>query len=74
MDCVFCKTGKTAPGTTTVTLDRQGTVLVIRNVPADVCRQCGEAYLATDVAEEVSRRADEAVKNGVEVEVIRYAA
>ena len=74
MQCVFCKTGETEPGTTTITLDRAKSVVVIREVPADVCRQCGEAYLSTEVAQKVSARADDAVRKGVEVEIVRFAA
>ncbi len=74
MQCVICKTGETGPGTTTITFDRAKTVVVIREVPADVCRQCGEAFLSTEVAQIVSDRADEAVRKGVEVEIVRFAA
>lgn len=74
MTCYFCKTGETAPGETTVTLDRNGAVIVVRGVPADVCRQCGEAFLSVEVADEVSRRADKAVENGAEIEILKYAA
>lgn len=74
MQCVFCKTGETEPGTTTITLDRAKSIVVIREVPADVCRQCGEAYLSTEVAQNVSGRADDAARKGVEVEIVRFAA
>ncbi len=55
-------------------MDRAKTVVVIREVPADVCRQCGEAFLSTEVAQIVSDRADEAVRKGAEVEIVRFAA
>jgi YgiT-type zinc finger domain-containing protein len=42
MRCVICKAGDTAPGTVTVTLQRGNTVVVIRDVPAAVCRNCGK--------------------------------
>ena len=42
MKCVICKYGETEPGTTTITLERDNTTLVIKNVPADVCQYCGE--------------------------------
>jgi YgiT-type zinc finger domain-containing protein len=38
MNCVICKHGGTQAGHTTVTLERGQTVLVSRNVPAQVCR------------------------------------
>ena len=37
MQCTICKTGQTHPGTTTVTLQRDNTVVVIRDVPAEIC-------------------------------------
>ena len=45
MKCVICKQGETQPGTTTVTLERGTTTVVFKNVPAEVCETCGEAYL-----------------------------
>lgn len=45
MKCVNCKSGHTCAGTATVTLQRQQTVVVIKDVPAQVCQDCGEYYL-----------------------------
>ena len=44
MKCVLCRTGETKPGTTTETYELDGTVVVVRGVPAQVCQQCGESY------------------------------
>lgn len=74
MQCVFCKTGETRPGKTTVTLERGRAVIVVRGVPAEVCANCGEAFLSTKVAQEISDRADKAVSGGAEVEIMNYAA
>ena len=52
MRCVICKVGETQPGKTTVTLERGGTTLVFKDVPAQVCPNCGEAY----VDEEITKR------------------
>jgi len=43
MKCVVCKTGQTHLGLATVTMVREGTTVVFRDVPADVCANCGEA-------------------------------
>jgi YgiT-type zinc finger domain-containing protein len=40
--------GETRPGTTTVTFHREGRTLVVNEVPADVCENCGEAYVAEE--------------------------
>ena len=74
MKCVLCKTGETQPGTVTVTLERNQTVVVIKDVPADVCRNCGEYYLSQAVTERIYGQADDAVQRNAEVEVLRYAA
>ena len=74
MNCLICKTGTTQPGTTTVTLERDTTVIVIKDVPAQVCENCGEYYLSEEVSSRIYALAEEAVKRKVEVEVLHYAA
>ena len=74
MKCVICKAGETAPGKTTVTLERSGTVILIKEVPADVCQDCGEYYLDESVVSKVYVQEEDAVKRHAEVEILRYAA
>lgn len=74
MKCVICKTGHTHPGTATVTLQRDNSVVVIRDVPAEICEDCGEYYLSEPVAKRVYSDADATVQRHVEVEILRYAA
>lgn len=74
MRCGICKHGETAPGETTVVLERGESVIVVRGVPAEVCDTCDEAYVAEDVSAVVFRLAEAAVARGAEVEVLRYAA
>jgi YgiT-type zinc finger domain-containing protein len=74
MKCVICKTGATHKGTATVTLERNGTTVIIKDTPADVCRNCGEYYLTEEAAAQVQGLAEEAVRHGAEIEVLRYAA
>ncbi len=74
MNCVICKSGKTNPGHVTVTLQRADTTVIFKEVPADVCENCGEYYLSEDVTAKLLERAEEAVKKGIEVEILKYAA
>ena len=74
MKCVICKTGETAPGKATVTLQRGETVVVIKDVPAQICRECGEYYLDESAAARVHGQAEAAVQRHAEVEILRYAA
>jgi len=74
MKCTICKTGHTHPGTTTVTLQRDNTVVVIRDVPAEICENCGEYYLNESTARRVYADAEKTANRHVEVEIQRYAA
>ncbi len=74
MRCVFCKQGDARPGEATVTLQRGETVVVVKGVPADICENCGEYYLSATVSEKVMAKAEAAVENGAEVEILRYVA
>ena len=74
MECVICKHGSTKPGTTTVTLCREDTTIIIKGVTADICENCGEYYLDQTTTERILSLATEAVKKGAEVEILRYAA
>ncbi len=74
MNCVICKQGQTNNGLATVTLERGPTTVVIKDVPAEICENCGEYYLSEDVSEKVQNLAEQAYQHGVEVEILRYAA
>jgi YgiT-type zinc finger domain-containing protein len=74
MKCVICKQGETRPGTTTVTLTRGESTIVVKNVPADICENCGEYYLSEEISGQIMAMAEEAVQLNHEVEVIQYAA
>jgi YgiT-type zinc finger domain-containing protein len=74
MRCAICKHGETAPGFAVVTLNRAESVVVFKEVPADVCQTCGEYYLTAAVSRDLLERAEAAVAAGAEVEVRRYAA
>jgi len=74
MSCVICKTGRLAPGETTVALQRGETTVIFKGVPAELCDNCGEYYLSDEVSRDLLARADAAVASGAEVEILRYAA
>ncbi|MEQ8974451.1 MAG: type II toxin-antitoxin system MqsA family antitoxin [Coleofasciculus sp. C1-SOL-03] len=74
MICVICKHGETQPGMVTVTLQRNECIVILKGVPTDVCDNCGEYYLSDTVTEQVLQRAEVAINNGAEVEILRYAA
>lgn len=74
MECVICKKGRTSPGKTTVTLEKDGTTLVVKSVPARICENCGERYLDEEISKELLEQAEQASKAGIQVEVREYVA
>ena len=74
MKCTICKQGETQAGTTTVTLERGRTVVIIKNVPAQICMDCGEYYLDEQTTADVLALGERAVARNAEVEILRFAA
>ena len=50
--CDLCG-GELKPGKTVLEIWRGEELLVIRDVPADVCQQCNEAYVSAHVSEQL---------------------
>jgi len=74
MECVICKQGETKPGMITVPLQRGGNTIIFKNVHADVCQNCGEYYLDEATTDDLLARAEQAIRRGAEVEIVRLAA
>ena len=74
MKCVICKQGETHPGNIVTTLQRYGTTVIVKGVPAEVCENCGEYYLSEQTTGTVLERAEMASRKGAEVEILQFAA
>jgi YgiT-type zinc finger domain-containing protein len=71
--CSACKKGSVERGTTTATFETDGTTVVIRNVPADVCTACGEGYYDVLTTERLLvLAADAAGWSGAPVQICDY--
>jgi YgiT-type zinc finger domain-containing protein len=72
MICFFCK-GDTENKVKThaVTLDQ--CVIIIKNVPAIVCKQCGEVYFTDDVMQKLETIIDRLENIIKEVAIVDYA-
>jgi len=46
--------------------------VILKGVPAEVCDNCGEYYLSDTVTETILERAERAITNGAEIEILRY--
>jgi len=65
--CVLCRTGEIRLGTTTETYEIDGTVVVVRAVPAQVCQQCGESYTDEATTRRLEAIVEKARRAGVVV-------
>ena len=74
MKCVICRNGETHSGHVTVSLQRGDTSIIIKKVPAEVCGNCGEYYLSETITDRILTQAEDAVRKGAEVEILRFAA
>ena len=71
MNCVICKTGVMRDGQVTVTLKKNGSIILIKEVPAHVCDVCEHYYLDQEIAKEVLNRGNQAFIKGAELEVLK---
>ncbi len=69
--CPICGGTKTQ-GTTTFTVDLGFGVVVVRNVPALVCEQCGTDWIADETAERLEKTVNDARQRHRQVEVMAY--
>ena len=54
MRCAFCK-GDTEERLIRYVQELDGRVVIIENVPAEVCTQCGEQLIRPEIAEKIQR-------------------
>jgi len=66
--CPLCG-GAKRPGTATFTAELGFGVVVVRNVPASVCSQCGADWIADDISERLEAIVAEARTKHLQIEV-----
>jgi YgiT-type zinc finger domain-containing protein len=74
LKCVICRNAETEHRTTTVTLERGALTLVLKGVPAQVCPDCGEAYVSEEVGERLLQMAGDSAHAGVQLAIRQYKA
>lgn len=74
MICPICKCGHTKPGFASVTLERNTMTLLVKQVPAKICENCGEEFIDEAASIQLLSTAEAAMRDGVQVELRQYAA
>jgi YgiT-type zinc finger domain-containing protein len=73
MICVMCK-GELTPGKINFPVDLASNFILIKDVPALVCEQCGEYFIDDTIAGRIEEIVQKARSSDVEIEILRFAA
>ena len=69
--CPLCR-GGIAAGSTTFTVDLGKGVIIVRDVRAQICSQCGEEWFTSEVSHRLDELAEDMRTKGTEVEILSY--
>ena len=69
--CYFCG-GRLSPTLATLPFVVGSSVVVVKGVAADVCTQCGEAVMSSEVAAAVDGLLKQAHNSGYEVSIVPF--
>ena len=70
-NCFMCK-GHMNPSIINHIVDMDGSIIIVKNVPANVCKQCGEAFYDHDIVKKLEIIVEQAKQNKAEITVINY--
>ncbi len=72
MNCLICRQAEIIHGFTSITFECDEFKLLINNVPAQICPNCGEAIVDEDAAIRLLAQAEEAAEQGIPEAVLEY--
>lgn len=72
MNCPYCK-NELKEGATALTFQMdEGKIIVVKDVPALICEQCGEESISLDNSKVVERLVQKALADGITMGFIEY--
>lgn len=71
MKCFKCK-GNLELKKVNYIVDLGNTIIIVKEVPAKVCMQCGEQYYDDETAENIEKIVNQLKKLSIEVTVVKY--
>lgn len=74
MKCAICRNGVTENGFISILLEKEQTTFVFKNVPAQICSNCGEEYVSSEVNRAILNQAAQEHGKGIALEMLRFAA
>ena len=73
MNCFMCRGGRLENMTTTFMTEVDSCIIIVRNVPSQVCVQCGEVSYSDAVTSRLEQIVNNARNAITEIAVINYA-
>ena len=73
MLCIICRQANMLDGLTSISFERDEFILLINQVPAQVCAACGEAVIDEEVTVRLLNIAEELVSEGIIEAVCDYS-
>lgn len=71
MECFMCK-GKMKEKRVNYIVDLENTIIIIKDVPAKVCTQCGEQYFDDETSENIEKIVNQLKELALEVTIVNY--
>lgn len=71
MNCFMCK-GELEEKTVNYFVDLGSTMIIIKSVPAKVCKACGERYFDDETAENIDKIVNQLKNLAAEVTIVNY--
>ena len=71
MNCFLCKS-HVEDKPTTFMADLENCIVIVKNVPSQVCVQCGETSYSNDVAHRLEKIVNDMRKDITEVAIVNY--
>ena len=71
MECFMCK-GELEKKKVNYVVDLEKTIIIIKDVPAKVCKKCGEKFYDDETAKNIEKIVNQLKELTVEVTVVKY--
>lgn len=71
MNCFACK-GELEKKNVNYVVDLENTIIIIKGVPAMVCKQCNEQYFDDKTSEKIEEMVNQLKKLKTEITVVKY--
>lgn len=73
MRCPLCKGEMAKKGRTNLPYELSDeSIIIVKNVPAIICSQCGDVFIEADILSKVEKILDKASKNGMVLGFVKY--